>query len=608
LIVLGAASGAGGRRESPSLAEQQSRGTTLVFISNRDGDNDVYAADPTRRRVAALTRNRVPEHDTFMAKNGRWLAVLRNYTDLRLVSGDGRSERSLGEGDPGPFSPNSRLFAFSRENFRTEVERQFVMSLPRGRPRALGEGVPIEFSPDGRRLAFASGFPRRLGIVDLRTGRRAVVPRAEIREFLGWTPDGKFVALWATEPDRLLVVNTRRAPLRAVVVLRANLLSAEWLTPTTLAYLHDLEPSDGEEVGTVSVQGRRRTIARGQIWSMEATPKQGGRLAYVNRLADGTTDLILIRANGSGKRVAYRGRDVNGLSIGWSPSGRLLGLSEYRASDEARRLFTVSADGRQLRPLARGRFFVDRWTWSPDERHLVLEVEGGLGVVSLPSGRVRRVWTGPSQSRQWIARALPRTAPTAAPAPRSEIPAGRTLRSRGVVYELAADGARVAALVGPAHADCNHLVAWTAGTTKTVRFSHPEPCTAEAEPYDFNLGLSGTAITWRRFYCGSYCYVAGCSADVRRPFRGSCGDGDEVDRRPPRPPSADTTRAGVSITTRNGTIRLQRVSDGRVRTIRPSGGAVDTELEDVGLFYAFNLRSAPMHGRIVFVPAASIFG
>jgi hypothetical protein len=154
--------------------------------------------------------------------------------------------------------------------------------------------------------------------------------------------------------------------------------------------------------------------------------------------------------------------------------------------------------------------------------------------------------------------------------------------------------------------DCDHLVVWTEGTKRVIRFSWPERCGDFNQDY-FNLMLDGTSIQWRSFFCGNYCYVAGCAADVLRPYRYVCGDGDEVPGHPPRNPPPAETRRGVSIVTSGGTIQLRREQDGRTRTIRPSGGAVDAELEDVGLFYAFNLRHRAMPGRVVFVPFASLF-
>lgn len=580
-------------------------------MSNRDGDEDVYATDPSGRRVAALTRNRLRETDLAVAKDGRWLALQRGFSRLVLVRGDGRAERDLGEAEPGLFSPNSRLFAFSRENFRTERYRQFIVPLSGGRPRAHGEGRPIAFSPTGRQLAFESGFSERVGILDVGSGRRSIVPRSAFSEFIGWSSDGRLIAIKAGDPDRVLVINARRPSSPAVVVLRAlgeDGLQAQWLTPTTLGFVRYPDQQGDDEVGTVSSRGRRRTIARGTIWQMEASSKRGGRIAYTHRVAAESSELVVVRADGSNSRVVERSNST----MGWSPSGRRLAFTKSLENGQTE-LLTVDANGRGLRRLARGNFSIGGygWWWSPDERNLVVGLEGGLGVVSIASGRIRRVWTGPWRSGisdpQWTARALPRAAPAAAPPPRSEVPTGRTLRTRGVVYELAADGDRVAAILGPAHADCDHLVAWTAGTSRTVRFDRPAPCTGDTVPWDFDLKVTGTAIRWRQFYCGNYCYVGPCSADMRRPFRRSCSDGDEVAGRPPRPSPPNEIRAGISLETRSGTIHLQRLPDGRTRTIRPSGGAVDAELEDAGLFYAYNLRREAMHGRIVFVPLASIF-
>jgi hypothetical protein len=89
---------------------------------------------------------------------------------------------------------------------------------------------------------------------------------------------------------------------------------------------------------------------------------------------------------------------------------------------------------------------------------------------------------------------------------------------------------------------------------------------------------------------------------MRRPNKTGVSDiCDDAATAPGRPPPPSETRRGVSITVVNGTIRLRRDTDGREVTIRPPGGAVDAELENTGVFYAYNTHDR-MRGRIVFIP------
>ena len=618
VAAFAAVSGAEAKSDAPTLNER-ARGPRLVFTSNRDGDEDVYAADPSGHAVA-LTRNRARDNELVLAKNGKWLAVQREFSDLVLISGDGRRERRRADATPVAFSPNSRLLVFSRG---LDDDRMYVVAVPRGKPRALGNGYPTAFSllsgrtleafsPSGRLLAFSTESDA-LGVVDVVTGRRRIVPRSHFRDFVGWSPDGKHIALLRSKEkgderiETLLVADVRRLSSPPLELVRSGEgLQAEWLTATRIGFERSLASGGGCEVGTVSATGGSpRIVARGcfsTAWSARAN-----RVAYLRAVSEGTSELVLARSDGGERKVVFQGPN---LSIEWSPKGRWLAVTTDNGNNDE--LFVVSADGRRRTRLARGNFgLLESGSWSPDERYLSLAIEGGLGVASVNPPRMRRVWRGTigcCAGARWVAGPLPPKGTPAAPAPRPEVAAPRLLLSRGRVFEIASDGSRVAALLGESRVDCDHLVAWSKGTRRVIRFSRPEPC-SDYRTYDFALTLDGRKIVWKNFYCGNDCYVGGCNADVERPFHYLCGEGDvEVPRRPPRPAPPAETRRGVSIVTSGGTIRLRREQDGRTRTIRPPGGLVDAELEDTGLFYAFNLRHRAMLGRIAFIPFTSLFG
>ena len=84
----------------------------LVFISNRDGDRDVYAVNPDGSHLVALTRNKSFER-AELSPDGRRLVVARSTgtfrTALVAVTPDGRHERVLASGE------NVGLDGFSRD-------------------------------------------------------------------------------------------------------------------------------------------------------------------------------------------------------------------------------------------------------------------------------------------------------------------------------------------------------------------------------------------------------------------------------------------------------------------------------------------------------------
>ena len=276
VAAFAAVSGAEAKSDAPTLNER-ARGPRLVFTSNRDGDEDVYAADPSGHAVA-LTRNRARDNELVLAKNGKWLAVQREFSDLVLISGDGRRERRRADATPVAFSPNSRLLVFSRG---LDDDRMYVVAVPRGKPRALGNGYPTAssllsgrtleaFSPSGRLLAFSTESDG-LGVVDVVTGRRRIVPRSQFRDFVGWSPDGKHIALLRSKEkgderiETLLVVDVRRLSSPPLELVRSGEgLQAEWLTATRIGFERSLASGGGCEVGTVSATGGSpRIVARG---------------------------------------------------------------------------------------------------------------------------------------------------------------------------------------------------------------------------------------------------------------------------------------------------------------------------------------------------------
>jgi hypothetical protein len=580
-----------------SGAQTAHRGA-LLFASGRDGKKTVYAAEPVRGRVSVLTRVAIDEFTA--SKNGNWLAFApKDKGTLFLASGDGRNSRRLGKGESGIFSPNGRQFVFARSapQINADAYRIFVVSLRGGPPHPYGEGYPRAFSPEGRLLAFHSGDAGRLGLLDLRTRRRRIVPGTAGSEVLGWSPGGRRILLRVRDPERLLVVDTFTRRPSVVSVMKGeedDRLDAAWTGPQTVGYLWHRD-SESDELGTISATGGgRRVLSTGTIYWVEWS--WGGHVAF-SRSVDGRTELVV--QSGGQEHVLGPGG-----TFGWSPSGRLLAVD--RELDSGAREFTLfRPDGSITRWFSyRGSGPEDLHTaWSPDGRRVVVGLTGGFGVVSIATGKVRRLWTGSwNRDPYWTVGALPTKAPAAPSPPKPELARGTTLRSRGLIKELAAD-----ALSGQSAVDCDHVLAWTQGTRGIVRFEYPEPCD-RSFTWDFDVDIAGSEITWKQYYCGNYCYVGDCQADVRAAYRDQCSEGGtEVSRRPPRPAPREETRGNVSITTLNGTITLRQLSGGATRVIRPPRGAVDAELEDDGVFYAYNLKRGSMRGRIVFLPRASFF-
>ena len=230
---------------------------------------------------------------------------------------------------------------------------------------------------------------------------------------------------------------------------------------------------------------------------------------------------------------------------------------------------------------------------------------GGLsGAIASPAPWIEQLDIRPARpaAQETRARSLGR-------APPDQV-RGKTLFIHGLVTEIAADGSRVAALLD-LNWDCKHevwVVAWQVGTKAVTHVKPPNPGCYNVN-YSAGLALTGTSITFSDYGCGNECYQTPVHADIRRPGHIDIGDQGEVPEnfKAPHPAPPAETRNGVSISVSHRVITLYRIADGRTRALRPPNGAVDAELENTGLFYAYNLRRGDRPGRVVFVPFAQLF-
>jgi Tol biopolymer transport system component len=600
--VAAADAPAGAARSSPVVAH-------VVFVSDRDGDADVYAARPDARRPRTLTRNSAEDQEVMLAPSGRWLALARArsmHGDPRamLVRTDGSGERQLGNASAAAFSPDGRWLAVTRRNWETETSTVELVPLGPGRVRKLGRGAPWVFSADGRRLAFVedSGAVQNdfgAGVIDVATGRRTRIRAVPPFVQPTWSPNLTGVAFVqeheaAGSDDEELVAVTVR-PRQRRVLARGDLGSFTWLGERRLAFERYLGV-DNREIVVVGADGRgRRVIARGDVESAEWSPT-GDRVALSVR--DGRAVVVA----SLGTRTRHTIDLPNRLeSITWSPSGRRLAAG---LCTPAGRRELVVVDARRGTTGARARVGGDQALWSPDERTIAVDA-AGIVFVSAATGRFRRLTRGGNNRIVgWARSRLPANAPRAArpPTPEERRPTG--FASRSGVLEIASDGPWVGAIISDGRIDCEHVVAWNARSRSLVRFGPPARC---RDTFSFRrLALDGTTVTWAKSFCGNYCYVAGCAADVRRAGAGGCGEESEGNA-PRRPLPTSETRDGVAFSVVNGTIRLHRVADGRLRTIRPPGRLVDAELETTGLVYAYTTRAGRFHGHVAFLRFDAFF-
>jgi Tol biopolymer transport system component len=478
--------------------------------------------------------------------------------------------------------------------------------------RTLGSGEPLAVSPDGRQIAFLNidnSGDEVIGTVDLDGSHRRVLVRSPQQiGLVGWLPDSSSMLIARPDPnhvpsrDRLLRVDVRAAG-RARTVLRGSfdepVVSARGLVAFTrfgaAGGRQSLLVLDPTRPNVTSVVATAWRLVSPQ-WSPD-----GRRLAFVRENAASEARLVIA----SGGRATTLLTSTHYIYFGaWSPGGDA--LAAVVGYDSGPQLVVVGADGRvQARVRSKNIGLVLHW--SPDGA-LIAFARGDLFVVRRDGSGLRKLTSdGNNEFFGWARGSVPQTARRAAPLPATETIAGLTLRSRGRVDELAADGPWVAAIIGRTRRDCAHVVAWRAGATRGTRFSAPRPCSGNEET--LGLALTGAGVKWSSYYCGNECYLLPFSANTGRPGIATAGQENPLGSNAPaptRPPPPAETHNGVAFSMPPGLIRLRRVADSREITIQPPGRLVDAELEDAGLFYAYNVGQGPMPGRVTFIPFSEL--
>jgi dipeptidyl aminopeptidase/acylaminoacyl peptidase len=206
-------------------------GQRIAFVSERDGNQELYVADARTGHVRRLTRNvRAADRRPAWSPNGRsivWQSGAPEAADLFVMRADGARKRRLvgGAGDDADpaWSPDGARIAFSSN--RSGRRQLWAVASAGGEPELLaqvpGRALAPAWSPGGTRLAFAreTAGDSDLWALDLSDGSMRKLTRGAGRDSRpDWSPGGESIAFARATAGRssIWVVGADGAPGRPV--------------------------------------------------------------------------------------------------------------------------------------------------------------------------------------------------------------------------------------------------------------------------------------------------------------------------------------------------------------------------------------------------------
>ena len=297
-------------------------GRTIVFVSWRDGNGEVYAMDADSSSPRNLTQSPAKDVRPAWSPDGRRIAFVSlrdGNSGIYVMNADGSGKRNLtrnrARDDYPTWSPDGRKIAFVRGRLRspTALERLRMPTAP-----------PDRFYSYDLYVVNADGSGLR---------RLPLDPRSKLASLLHplvWSPDGRTIH---SGPH----------------LVRTDGSGSRWLSyiPLTTAVW--------------SPDGTRIAVA-GYPWLYGgAQPRPCCMPSH--------TDIFVMNADGSGIRKLTHNA-LGNAEPAWSPDGRKIAFGSRSTRNGNRDIYVMNADGSGKRNLTRNPAQDYHPSWSPDGRRI----------------------------------------------------------------------------------------------------------------------------------------------------------------------------------------------------------------------------------------------
>jgi TolB protein len=305
-------------------------GRTIVFVSWRDGNGEVYAMNADASGPRNLTQHPARDVRPAWSPDGRRIAFVSRRdgnSEIYVMNADGSAKRNLtrdrANDDYPTWSHDGRRIAFLRGrqpyyntlyvvNADGSGLRRLTLRVPEGTPQTTGRprGGQLVWSPDGRTIYFGRYLVRTDG-----SGARRLphIPLTAV-----WSPDGRRIAF-------------------------AGRGARPKSGPCCYSSHSDIYVMNADGSGT-------RKLTHNARYNAEPAWSPDGRKIAFRSTRNGNRDIYVMNADGSGKRNLTRHPARDG-SPSWSPDGRRIAFVSNREG----RLdaHVMNADGSGQRSLTR---------------------------------------------------------------------------------------------------------------------------------------------------------------------------------------------------------------------------------------------------------------
>ncbi|MBI4218997.1 MAG: PD40 domain-containing protein [Chloroflexi bacterium] len=285
----------------------------IYFLSDRDGDVDIYVRDGDTAKIGRITSSVARERNPSVSPDGRKIAYLSErdgLLDLLVVDSDGKNEQRVG----GP--PGARL--------------------------------SFAWAPNGRRMAYEGETPdgSDIYVTDLQDGTTIHVTREPGREELGgWSRDGQWLIYAVTEGNRQGITRKNPDGVNEIRVTERKDSRPRWSPDGTRIAFESRRDSTDTDIYVVDINGKKEVNATNQAgndrdfdWSPVSR-----RVVFVSD-RDGNPE-IYVQTIGGKAASRLTNNHANETGPKWSPDGkRILFVSDADGDSD---IYLMRPDGKE---------------------------------------------------------------------------------------------------------------------------------------------------------------------------------------------------------------------------------------------------------------------